>query len=113
MNRSEYYQWLLHLYWEPLLLGLVAAFLLSPLSRLSESTRSNCALALSVILALRGALTHAINSHGDGNLGLGINSAFGLAFAMSRLRLESGRSPAGWVCALMHLLFAVQSAPRR
>jgi len=90
--------------------GLTAAFFVSPWSPLAAEWRSRIALFFSAALAFLNALIPRIGLV-DQELALGVGSAFGLAFAISRIRTaEDHRSPGGWFCAVIHGILILEAS---
>lgn len=88
------------------LCGFGAAYLFSPWSPIPAAIRSRCALAASVVLAIVSLNIPAVTDEGPTQyLQFGVLSAFGLVFAISRIRtVPRHASFFGWPCAALHSL---------
>jgi hypothetical protein len=104
-NPVDYAQWFLEHSGPAISFGVAAAFLLSRFGGLSLTAQSRCALSFSIVIAaFMGVQPHFSDMPPGSELPAAVAAAFGLAFAIVRLRICHGRSVAGWLCGALHAL---------
>ena len=91
---------------------LVDGLFLSRFAGLSVTARSRCAILFSFFAVFSSVALPSISAPSIYLLPQYVSLAFGLAFAIVRLRCTQGRSGLGWFCAVSHTLFLIDSFQR-